>query len=469
MELWLEQKERTTLAGSLTGVLDERFATTMAQNDNEFPTELRGYNRSGVDVAIQALRGDLIQAAKERQSALTEVAELKKQLAVLRVGETGVSYAALGARLETILRIAEEQSTALIGQADINAEKLIALAKFEAATVLETSRNEAERLTNDMSTETATLLNGARLDAEQLVSDAREEAQRLREEALLEAASIRGATATEGAKVRASAKRESEAMRAEAKRSIAETKAVAERDLNKARSALDELEKDVAAERASHFLTIRALQQESDLAKTTTEKKVAETTARLRVENERLEEALARRASEARADLDAEISARRAEAEKELLDSHQKSVEMTDHYLSEGSTQLADIRARLRAARKEHKLLMAAIAETNRNGKTASIAEARKIVLEAKKEASEIISKAEAEAMEPVVAAENRLVALSAERDTIAQYVEGLRVVVGEVILAERRQREPAAAKPRKREPAAAKPQKSQAKGKSGD
>ena len=122
---------------------------------------------------------------------------------------------------------------------------------------------------------------------------------------------------------------------------------------------------------------------------------------------------------------------------------------------------------------------MAAIAETNRNGKTASIAEARKIVLEAKKEASEIISKAEAEAMEPVVAAENRLVALSAERDTIAQYVEGLRVVVGEVIVAERRQREPAAAKPRKRQPAAAKPQKretaaakpqkSQAKGKSGD
>ena len=100
-------------------------------------------------------------------------------------------------------------------------------------------------------------------------------------------------------------------------------------------------------------------------------------------------------------------------------------------------------------------------------------------MLEAKKEASEIISKAEAEAMEPVVAAENRLVALSAERDTIAQYVEGLRVVVGEVIVAERRQREPAAAKPRKREPAAAKPQKrepaaakprkSQAKGKSGD
>ena len=60
-----------------------RFFTTMAQNDTEFPTELRGYKRSEVDSAIAALRGDLIQAAKERQGALGEVAELKKELASL--------------------------------------------------------------------------------------------------------------------------------------------------------------------------------------------------------------------------------------------------------------------------------------------------------------------------------------------------------------------------------------------------
>ena len=158
---------------------------------------------------------------------------------------------------------------------------------------------------------------------------------------------------------------------------------------------------------------------------------------------------LARQASEARADIDAEISARRAEAEKELLESHQKAVAMNDRYLSEASAQIAHTKASLKAVRKEHKLLIAAIEETNRSGKTAAIAEARKLVARAKKDASTIIRQAEAEAMERVAAAESRLVVLSAERDTIAQYVEGLRAVVGKAVAADRRKREPAAAKAR--------------------
>jgi len=332
-----------------------RFFTTMAQNDTEFPTELRGYKRAEVDLAIQALRGDLIQAAKDRQGALEEVSDLKNQLAGLGGGEAGATFAGLGARLESILRIAEEQSTSLIGQADINAEKLIALAKLEAATLQETATREAERLTNSVANETALLLEGAREEAEKLVTDASEEAERVRGQALEEAASIRGAVATESASVRASAKRESEALRAEAARSIAETKVVAERDMNKARDAIGELEKDAAAERATHELALKAIAQEFALAKTTMEKDVAETTARLSLENEKLEEVLARRAAEARADIDAEISARRAEAEKKLLDTHQKAVEMNDRYLSEAAAQLHDIKARLEAVRNDHK------------------------------------------------------------------------------------------------------------------
>ena len=437
-----------------------RFFTTMAQNDTEFPTELRGYKRSDVDSAIAALRGDLIQAAKERQGALGEVAELKNELAALGGGENGPTYAGLGARLEAILRIAEEQSTSLIGQADINAEKLLALAKIDAASALETAAREAERLTSDATNEVATLRDGARSESEKLMADAKEEAQRVRGEALEEAASIRGAVATESAKFRASAKGESKALRAEAERSLTENTVVAEREMNKARAALVELEKDVAAERASHELAAKAMRQEAELAKTIMEKNIAETTARFGVENEKQAEVLARQASEARADIDAEISASRAAAEKELLESHQKAVVVNDRYLREASAQLADTKARLNAVRKEHKLLMAAIEETNRSGKAAANAEARKLVTQAKKEASTIIRQAEAEAMERVAAAESRLVVLSAERDAIAQYVEGLRVVVGEVIVAEARKREPAAAKPRKREPAAAKPGK---------
>ena len=274
-----------------------------------------------------ALRGDLIQAAKERQGALGEVAELKNELAALGGGENGPTYAGLGARLEAILRIAEEQSTSLIGQADINAEKLLALAKIDAASALETAAREAERLTSDATNEVATLRDGARSESEKLMADAKEEAQRVRGEALEEAASIRGAVATESAKFRASAKGESKALRAEAERSLTENTVVAEREMNKARAALVELEKDVAAERASHELARDKGSAAGSLSWRRPPRK------RTGCRNNRAAAAwrtrgwpklLARRASEARADLDAEISARRAAAEKELLDSHQK-------------------------------------------------------------------------------------------------------------------------------------------------
>ena len=89
---------------------------------------------------------------------------------------------------------------------------------------------------------------------------------------------------------------------------------VAEQEINAAKTERAELNKDIAAERASHEMTLRAIAQEAELAKTTMEKEVAETTARLALENEQQAEALERAAVEARANLETELSARRAEA-----------------------------------------------------------------------------------------------------------------------------------------------------------
>ncbi len=411
----------------------------MAQNDTEFPTELRGYKRSEVDAAVSALRGDLIQAAKERQGALEEVTELKNQLASLGGGDAAVTYASLGARLESILRIAEEQSTSLIGQADINAEKMIALAKLEAHTVVETAAREAERLSQDASNESATMLDGARSESEKLIHNATTEAERVRHEALDEAATIRGAVATESAKARTSARRETAALRAESKRAIAEATVVAERERNAAKAALAELEQDIAAERASHELTLKAITQEAELAKTTMEKNIAETTARLALQNENQAEALARKASEARADLEVELSARRSEAEKDLLESHQKAVEMNDRYLAVSTTQLAELKSRVAELRQDHKKIIAAIDASNTSGKTAAAKEAANTIASAHKRATEMVHAAEKEAMERVAAAEARLIELSAERDTIASYVESLRTIVGGVIASEKK------------------------------
>lgn len=406
----------------------------MASSESEFPTELRGYKRAEVDEAISTLRADLIQAAKERTSALEEVTQLKNQLAALGTTAADVTYASLGSRLESILRIAEEQSTALIGQADISAEKALSLAKLEAQTLVETATREAERLTLNASNEAATVLDGATADATRLVTQAQEEAERQRKDAIDEASSIRGAVATEASKVRATAQREAEALRAHAQQTVAEAAVVAEQEINAAKSERAELNKDLAAERASHEMTLKAIAQEAELAKTTMEKELAETTARLTLENEQQAEALARAAAKAHASLETELAARRAEAEKELLEAHQKAVDLNDRYTADLAEQHKDLKERVAALRDEHQKLIEAIQDSNATAKTRALKEASDLVAAAEKKAAGIIQVAEEEATSRVAAAEARLIELSAERETIASYVESLRTVVDDAL-----------------------------------
>jgi hypothetical protein len=409
----------------------------MAVEDSEFTTELRGYKRSEVDEAISQLRTEIIQASKDRKSALEELKAATESLASLHAS-TGESqaptYAGLGGRLEAVLRIAEEQSTRIIGQADIDAERIIAQAKLEAADIVEAATREGERLTTDARNQATNSLEGAKAESEALISDARQEAARALSDAIDEAAAIRGSVATEAAKLRASAKRETEALRSETKREISELKVVAERELNAARATASDLSKDIQVERASHELTLRKIQEEAALAKTNMEREIAETSARLAFDNENQSQALARAAEQARADLDAELSARRAEAEKDLLETHQKAVELNNRFISEAQTQLTETKERLTALRDEQKKIISAIDTANRMGKNAAEKAALQTVGKAEDRAADIIRQSEIEATARVAAAERRLVELRAERDTIAQYIESLRAVVGDAL-----------------------------------
>ena len=409
----------------------------MANTEQEFTTELRGYKRSEVDEVINDLRAELIQASKDRGNLLDELSALKEHVAAVEAstGESlSPSYSGLGSRLEAVLRIAEEQSTRIIGQADIDSERMISTAKLEAQSVVESAEREAERVITDAANRASNTLEGAQAKAEQLVQAATEEAQRLTTEAVEEASAIRGAVATEAAKMRATAKRETEAMRTEVKREISELKVVAERELNVAREQASELSKEVEAERASHELTLKKIQEEAALAKTNLEHEVAETTAKLKYENEKQAEKLAHIAEQARVDLDAELSARRAEAERELLDAHQKAVELNNRFLKEAESQLAETKSRLAALRVEHQKITAAIDEANRSGKLDAQSQAAQLVAEAEEKARDIIRVADEEATTRVAAAERRLIELRSERDTIAEYVESLRTIVGAVL-----------------------------------
>jgi cell division septum initiation protein DivIVA len=409
----------------------------MAVEDSEFQTELRGYKRSEVDNIISELRTELIQASKDRQSALEELKVATETLAALRAssGEAEVpTYAGLGGRLEAVLRIAEEQSTRIIGQADIDSERMIASAKLEASEILEAAAREAERITTDATNSVTNTLDGAQAKTETSIAEAIAEAERIRAQAIDEAAAIRGAVATESAKLRASAKRETAALRAEAMREISELKVVAAREVNEARAKGTALSKEIQVERASHELTLRKIQEEAALAKTNAEHEVAETTARLAFDNKNQAKELARIAEQARADLDAELSARRAEAERELLDTHQKAVELNNRFLQEAENQLSETKDRLAGLRKEQKKIVAAIDEANRTGKNSAEKTATETIAAAEARAALIIRQAEDEATNRVAAAERRLVELRAERDTIADYIESLRTVVGKVL-----------------------------------
>ena len=223
-------------------------------------------------------------------------------------------------------------------------------------------------------------------------------------------------------------------MRAEALREISEQKVVAGRELNKARATASTLAKEIRVERASHELTLRKIKEEAALLKTTIEHEVAETTTRLAVENENLAGELARAAEQARSDLDAELAGRRAEAERELLETHQKAVELNNRFLQEAESQLNETKDRLAGLRKEHEKLIAAIDEANRTGKDSAEKAARETIAAAEARAALLILEAEEEATNRVAAAERRLVELRAERDTIADYIESLRTVVGEAL-----------------------------------
>ena len=99
----------------------------MAADDAGFGTELRGYKKDEVDQAVGSLRRDLIKANSDRADALKEIKRLQAVSEDLQaeLDEVGSpTYSGLGTKLENTLRVAEEQSTRLISQADIDAEKL---------------------------------------------------------------------------------------------------------------------------------------------------------------------------------------------------------------------------------------------------------------------------------------------------------------------------------------------------------
>ena len=160
------------------------------------------------------------------------------------------------------------------------------------------------------------------------------------------------------------------------------------------------------------------------------EAEVASKHASLEKEIEQQADKLARAAEQARADLDLEIKARRAEAERELLDAHQEAVRANSLYIDEAHKDLEELKSRVEALRVEHDELVTAVATAKAETTQAAHEEAKQTVAAAEARAAEMVREAEQTARATLAESEKRVAELRAERDTIAGYIESLRTVV---------------------------------------
>ncbi|MCB1282142.1 MAG: DivIVA domain-containing protein, partial [Salinibacterium sp.] len=144
----------------------------MATDDEAFSTAMRGYNREEVDSALQDLRRALNKANSDKAENAKEIKRLGAMVADLQaeIDEIGrPTYTGLGTRLENVLRVAEEQSTRLISQADIDAEKLRSSVQGEVSALKVAAMEEADRIVAEAKAKAVDMVDSARKEAEGLL------------------------------------------------------------------------------------------------------------------------------------------------------------------------------------------------------------------------------------------------------------------------------------------------------------
>src|SRR4029453_6693642 len=154
----------------------------MAVEETEFTQVFRGYDKDEVDKSLNGLRRDIINAnnqlaeqSKESKRLLARIEELTAEL------EEGGSptFSGLGTKLENTLRVAEEQSTRLIAQADIDAEKLRRAAEDEAHLMRSDAHELAERTLTEARAQANRVLENARAEVDDMVSPAQRASEQL--------------------------------------------------------------------------------------------------------------------------------------------------------------------------------------------------------------------------------------------------------------------------------------------------
>jgi cell division septum initiation protein DivIVA len=233
-----------------------------------FDIVLRGYERKQVDERLARIAVDR-RAAAERVAALERrVEQLRVELQDAQRGAAGrvePSYAGLGARVEKILRLAEEEAAELRAEALGQAENVGKAAQTAAGQVRVRAEQDGRARREQVRQETATLLDRAGTQAAQVRAEATTEAAASRDEAegVLAAARSGVAQATAEFEVSLATRRD------HAERDLAARQEAAERHLSETTEQADQLRLDAQklrdqAERRSQQLLNTARRQAED-------------------------------------------------------------------------------------------------------------------------------------------------------------------------------------------------------------
>jgi vacuolar-type H+-ATPase subunit H len=346
---------------------------------------VRGYERGAVDDAVKDYRKELLnltalnnQLALELREAQNRLIDLDQQLSE----NTSPSYAGVGAKAAQILSTAEDLANRVV--ADAEAERIAILAGIE--TDIEQRKTDSQdyydELVGEAQRRADRIINSAKTDYEETLAKANLEAQRLIDEALREAGSIRGAISTEVARMRATAKRDIEVKSAESDRVLAERRQILERQLT------GEIQEQ---------LTVALISEQ------------------------------------ARIDLDLEMTARKAEAEKEYQRKYQEAVSQTQKYLDDANSQLSTALTRVATARLEAETLEVGARSINKKSVDEAREKAEAIIAAAELEARTDLADAQAKVATRLHKLDNEERKLALEKEGILTYLNNLKQVIDQI------------------------------------
>jgi cell division septum initiation protein DivIVA len=170
-----------------------------------FPTALRGYDRTAVDDYVRTLEASVVQSRRRASQLEQQIGSLQDQVASHAEkgqGAQDVDYSNLGGRANDILRLAQEQARELVENATIEAEKVKETARREADHLRSSAAREGsaiksggaaeiDQLRSKLHTEIQAQVEKAKAESEALIAAARRQAESLRREADHEAQTTR--------------------------------------------------------------------------------------------------------------------------------------------------------------------------------------------------------------------------------------------------------------------------------------